>query len=414
MQLDRPFHTAPVIAYNFRSVADRRKSFGGLVENRPLYKNVMAIIALVAGLSGLIVGARTFLEKKPPEVVHDNTELIVDRSLGMRELWEGKTKLEVAQAAARSALGTIATGENLALRQFGGPCKGANTSLVVPFAQNNVKSVQHRVAAFSAAGDASLNNAINEAIGDFGDQKHFEGANKRILVITGSDDVCQDRDLLEAIGDKLASDAQGKYKIKLDFRFIGMGMNAAQRQNLSGLAELTGGKAVFANHPVDVEELLRNELKTATAPSASSAADAEKPPPGEAVKVPVRQDTHLLVDAVTGGVNHLNDALKDLEQGDFAAARAALEASRQDEKRSNAALASLGQGQRQEQFQELYQAASQCSTIHQKLLSLAEAMLKQFQTKDVKGYKVSSAEFVRLSAEFDRTAKQIDTLLARL
>lgn len=403
-------------AYNLRSMARNRKASDGLVENRPLYKNVMAIIALVAGLSALIAGAWNFLATKPPEVVHDNTELIIDRSKGMKELWDGKTKLDVARAAAHSALGTIATTENLALRQFGGPCDGANTNLVVPFAQNNVKTVQGRLAKLSGSGDASLNNAINEAIGDFGDQKHFQGANKRILVITGSDDVCKDLDLNQAIHEKLAADVNGTYTIKLDFRFVGIGMDTAQREHLSGLAKLTGGRVVFANHPDDVEQLVRNELKSddARTVSGNPQTDTKKPPPNEAAKAPVRQDTRLLVDSLTAGVNHLNEALKDIAKGDVTSAQAALAAARLDENRSDTALASLRQDQSQEQFQELYKAASKCRTIHQQLLSQAEIMLNQFQTKDVDGYSASSAQFVRLAAEFDRTAKQIDTLLGRL
>lgn len=247
------------MAYNLRNVPRKRKA-SWLLGDRPVYQNVMAAIALVAAVVGLIGGASSLLTRKAPGVVHDNTELIVDRSKAMGDPWEGTTKLQAAASAAKSVVATIATGENLALRQFGGPCQDSNSELVVPFAQNNARRVQSRLAGLSATGNTALNRAINEAIGDFADQKRFEGTNKRILVITGSDDTCQAAEVREAIREKLAADAAGAYKIRLDFRFIGLGLRPEQQQNLNELAKLTGGRAVFANHPSEVEPLLRSEV----------------------------------------------------------------------------------------------------------------------------------------------------------
>jgi hypothetical protein len=66
--------------------------------------------------------------------------------------------------------------------------------LVVPFAQSNTTYDLTQLANLTVTGNVPLNRTINEAIGDFLDQKRFEGANRWILMITGSDDtVCRAR-----------------------------------------------------------------------------------------------------------------------------------------------------------------------------------------------------------------------------
>ncbi|HXK04952.1 MAG TPA: vWA domain-containing protein [Verrucomicrobiae bacterium] len=408
--------------------------------DKPLYKNVMAVLALVAAASGLIGGAYNLLTKKAPEVVHDNTELIVDRSQAMHEPWEKTTRLDAAQSAGKAVVATIAEGENLALRQFGGPCQDSNTDLVVPFAQHNAKRVQTRLASLTAAGKAPLNRAINEAIGDFGDQKHFEGANRRILVITGSDDTCQEPELREAIRDKLAADASGAYKIRLDFRFIGIGLRPEQQRNLSELAKIAGGRAVFADHPEEVEPLLRSEVHATTSqeqpqPSSglggrssqpaptgdaagrgSQSSDVQAPPataqPTEGEKATVRRDTKEMVNTLAAGVDHLNDALASIQKGDFEAARHATDAGRAAAANSQGLipLDASGRGQ----FPALRAASGKCFELYKKLLDRASEMISFYEKKDFDSYQRSAGEFERLAKEFNRTKQQVTDLLAHM
>jgi len=408
--------------------------------DKPVYKNVMAVLALVAAASGLIGGAYNLLTKKAPEVVHDNTELIVDRSQAMHEPWEKTTRLDAAQSAGKAVVATIAEGENLALRQFGGPCQASSTDLVVPFAQHNAKRVQTKLANLTAAGNAPLNRAINEAIGDFGDQKRFEGANRRILVITGSDDTCQAPEVRQAIRDKLAADASGTYKIRLDFRFIGIGLRPEQQQNLTELAKITGGRVVFANHPEEVEPLLRSEVNAATnqeqpqprsgleertsQPTAMGDAvgrglqssDVQGPPaaaqPTGGERVMVRRDTKQMVNTLTAGVDHLNEALVSIQKGDFEAARHATDAGRA------AAANSLGlvplDASGRGQFPALRAASGKCFELYKKLLDRASEMISLYEKKDFDSYQKSAADFERLAKEFNRTKQQVTDLLAHM
>ena len=404
----------------------------------------MAVLALVAAVSGLIGGAHSLLTRKTSEVAHDNTELIVDRSQAMSEPWKGTTRLRAAESAAQTVVATIAAGENLALRQFGGPCQASNTQLVVPFAKSNAKPVQTQLANLNAAGNAGapLNRAINEAIGDFGDQKRFEGANRRILVITGSDDTCQAPELREAIREKLAADASGSYRIRLDFRFIGIGLRPEQQQNLTELAKITGGRAVFANLPAEVEPLLRSEVRAAAnqeqrqppsglaertdqpkpigvmAGHSSQSLEAQAPlataQPTEGEKVTVRRDMKQLVDTLAAGVGHLNTALASIQKGDFEAARLALATIAAQA----AALNSQGliplDARGREQFPELRDASGKCFGLYQKLAGLASEMISLYENKDFDSYQKSAAEFERQAKEFNRTKQQVTDLLAHM
>lgn len=402
----------------------KRKVFK-LLEDRPAYKNAMALFAFVAALSALIGGAHSLLTRKPPEVVHDNTELIVDRSQRMGDSWEGTTRLRVAESAARSVVGTIADGENLALRQFGGPCQASNTRLIVPFAQGNAERVRSQLDKLKPAGDAPLNRALNEAIGDFGDQKRFEGANKRILVITGSDDTCQAPELREAIREKLAAAASGSYKIRLDFRFVGIGLTPEQQQNLKELAVTTGGQANFADHPAEVEPLLRTVLHAAAnraqpqppvGPSVPQSSSAQAPPetaqPTESEKATVRLNKKELVETLAAGVGNLNTALDSIRNGDFEAARRAIMAAQSATSRSSRLIPSESAGR--EQFPELRAASARCFDLYQKLLNQAAEMISLYEKKDVYSYQKSASEFERMGKEFNRTKQQVIDLSARM
>jgi hypothetical protein len=398
-------------------MASDQKPSDGLLESRPFYKNLSFIVTLLLGLSALIGYARGWLTRTPPAPpnVFRNVEIIIDRSEQMNDLWDGERKLTIAQAAASSfIIKGVATGENLGLRQFGGPCDESGTSLVVPFAKNNKQSVQSGVDALSAAGMAPLYGAVKEAIGDFEDLKNFGSTvKKRILVIAGSSQIC-DASQKVVIQGKLSEDAKAN-SITLNFNFIGLGLKAKDQQELKDLADITHGTAFFPAHPKDVEELVARVFDQ---PAPAEATPHVMPPeitaaPQESEKASVRQDTSALKTSVQSGETDLSNVMLGLEKNDLAAARKALQAARQDEERSGAALASLRQGRREEQFPELLKAISKYWTLHRKLVDLADVIVRQFHT-DTEGYRASSAEYKQLTDEFDRTKKQIDELLKGL
>src|SRR6202165_2623893 len=144
----------------------------------------MAIIALVAAVIGFITGIQKL--RSTPEAVQQNTEIVIDRSESMNDIFEGASKLSAATEAASKVLQSVASSDNLALRQFGGPCDGDNTRLAVDWTQNHVKRLQQSLTGISkkGAGQASLAHAVIEATGDFNNHARFDKVAKRIVVIT--------------------------------------------------------------------------------------------------------------------------------------------------------------------------------------------------------------------------------------
>ena len=59
--------------------------------------------------------------------VNENAEVVLDRSAAMDGPFEGGTRWQAAVAAVDSVLASVSTRDNLALRQFGGPCDANNT-----------------------------------------------------------------------------------------------------------------------------------------------------------------------------------------------------------------------------------------------------------------------------------------------
>ena len=87
----------------------------------------MAIIALATGVLALLLKGHevlTLFKSVPPQM---NTEIVLDRSAGMNQQFEGGTKLQAALASVENVLREQPSSENVAFRQFGGPCDGDNT-----------------------------------------------------------------------------------------------------------------------------------------------------------------------------------------------------------------------------------------------------------------------------------------------
>ncbi len=100
----------------------------------------MAIIGLIGALAGGVYGVIQILHSPVFEVkkVFINIEIVLDRSSAMQQSFDRTTKWEAAVRATKKSLAEeVAQKDNLALRQFGGPCRGDNTKLVVDFDQNN-------------------------------------------------------------------------------------------------------------------------------------------------------------------------------------------------------------------------------------------------------------------------------------
>ncbi len=353
----------------------------------------MAVIALVAALGGAIAAVmKLFPTRKSPQNIHEITEIVVDGSEHMGDKgFEGGTRLQAAAESARVVLESVADSDVLGLRRFGGPCDGDNTRIVVKPAQENKRKMQKSLGSLKAEGQASLANAVIQATGDFDENESLKGLFRRIVVVTGSRDACSHGDPIAAIRSRMERIKSAN--IHLDFHFIGIGLDGAEREDVSKIAKATGGAApVFVDRRRDLEGALRKVL----------------------VVDPVVRDTQSLVTLLNAGVDHLNGVFTAIAKRDYAAAEAGLSEARNESKRSDSSLDDLGKGSRKEQFKKLYETASESRRVRDELLNLAGRMLAQAKANDVEGYNTSASEFNRLSNDYNRNGELIGVLLKQM
>ncbi len=154
---------------------------------RPILVGVITLVVIPAIYLSL---AATF--GLPPfrtsETSLSNTEILLDRSSAMQEpLESGITKQEAAIGVINKMVlnQQVVPADSLALRQYGGPCEGANTRMVVQFGQDNKENVQSALKEIELGGDTTFTTGIAEAIGDFNDSEQFQGRINTIIAITG-------------------------------------------------------------------------------------------------------------------------------------------------------------------------------------------------------------------------------------
>ena len=123
-----------------RSRARRHRS--GIPKPILLGGGVVGSVILLLGIIFLVwplVSGLLFSGKSQTSL--SNTAILIDRSALMNEsFWGGKSKLEFAQQLiGDNLLGRLSSSNaSWAIRHFGGPCDGGNTSLVTPFSPDNV------------------------------------------------------------------------------------------------------------------------------------------------------------------------------------------------------------------------------------------------------------------------------------
>jgi hypothetical protein len=363
-----------------------------LIESKRLYKNAVAVIALVAALAGAFAAVvKLFPKPEDPHDIHEIMEIVLDRSEGMGGGFEGGTKLQAAAESARNALDPLADNDVLALRQFGGPCDGDNTRMAVKPGQNNKRKIKDSLRSLAVGGQSTLVNAVIQATGDFDESERFKGVRKRIVVVTGSRDACSHRDPIASIRDRMERIKSAG--IQLDFHFIGIGLGEAEREDVTRIADATGGvKPTFVDHRQDLDGALRKVL----------------------VVEPVVRDAQSVVTLLDAGVDHLNGVFAAIAKRDYPAAETELNEARNETAKSDAALDELGKGSRKEQFKELYKTAAESRSIRNELLDLAGRMLSQAKANDVEGYNASELKFNQLSNDYNRNGTLISTLLKHM
>ncbi len=373
------------------------------IPSKPWYKNTMAILAFVGALVASVSGLIALVQRLEPAKIPQNTIIVFDRSTAMNEPFERSTKLDAAVGALKNVLQTqVAAEDNLALRLLGGSCDGENSQMVVHFRQHNEGRVQEAVQTLQPGGETTLTSALIEAIGDFNDPKRFGGPdiNKRIIVITGGSDSClHDDDPATYIRNRLEP-LGSEADIKVNFRFIGIALKPEQREQLSEIAELTGGLAeeqvedqlFFVNSQEELEEALRNVIEV------------------EPVLTNINRTTKIM-NNVTDQINLVGDAINSR---DYDAAEEGLKAARNEIDTTRPLLEDLGQRlsiQRfQEQFQKLYELVTANRDLQDKQLKLLETAISQGKSGADEARNKTIQEFNEVTAIFNTNIREVDRI----
>lgn len=361
-------------------------------EKKKLYTTTAAIVTLIGGVLAAVIKFHDVLSFFKPKQVQENTEIVLDRSEAMNQQFEGGTKLQAALAAVENVLREqVADRDNLAFREFGGPCSGDNTQLALKFDQNNVDQLRKLLQNTRAEGQASLAHAVIDASGDFNDPERFKGVSKRIIVITGGDDACVPNPI-DAIRERLERNKRAGFEIQLDYHFIGLGLTPPQQQNLAQIAQSTGGKFVFVDHREDLDKALHQLL----------------------VVEPVVNDVNSLVQILNAGVARINETIGNINAKNYSAAEAGVQAARSEFSRSDLPFRDLGKRQSNDQFRKLYQLAVANRDLQDQFLSLSTTLVSRGQANDIEGFNKTIQNYNELSATYNQRVGQINEILRQL
>jgi len=233
-------------------MTEKKGSFMQMIEK---HKKIIAWVMAVLGLTTALI--TTFdkisaLFTSPP--TQEYRLILLDSSSGMTaEFDTGKSKWECAKEAVKKAFyGHDKRIQAMALRRFGGSCSSPMGDLTLNFGEK--KKIENLFEEIQMLGDeATLIQALFNAIGDFAEQERFSSEERifnTITVITSSGEACNPEDTTR-IRKRLAA-----LDIDLEFQIIPMGLEENELEGISNLAKSLGGtyKIFPANN---VEQLER-------------------------------------------------------------------------------------------------------------------------------------------------------------
>jgi len=236
-------------------MTEKKSSFMQMIEKHK------KIIAWVTAILGLITVLTTTFDKitaffaSPPTLEY--RLLVLDSSSGMTaEFDSGKSKWDSAKEAVSKAFyGHDKRIQKLALRQFGGSCSSPVGELKLKFGQKKVSSLIDDTQML--AGEATLIQALWNAIGDFAEQERLSSDQQifnTITVITGSGEACNPQDTTR-IKKRLQA-----LNIDLEFQIIPMGLEEIELEEITNLAKSLGGtyKIFPANNKEQLERWIQN------------------------------------------------------------------------------------------------------------------------------------------------------------
>ena len=367
----------------------------------PIYKQgwfaaLSAVLGLASTALALYLGASSLIWK-PRQPVEENVEIVLDRSENMKQPFEGgSTKLEAAVHAVETVLRNQGLAQtNLAYREFGGDCNAAlvQTPPIMPFSQNNAEAIRRKaddlVAKRGAHGAANLVDAIQKAIGDFGDHILFGAVSKQIIVITGDADACDMK--LDDVHDRL-SKLHAAQKAELDFRFIAVGLEKSDEAPLNAIAKETNGEVRFAHDQQQLADILHQVM----------------------LEEPGQRAAEAINDILDAGVDRLDKVTADVNGNDYAASERNLQQAREEFVSSELPFQVLANRRTDEKYRSAFDAAQNQRKIQSQLFAIAEAMLTQARAADQDKLSASREAYSKLIVEYNTGMDHYRKLLAQL
>lgn len=257
-------------------------------EDKPVVKKIADVVSDLKTIFGFVFMLVAYFGYKfscAPEQLQavPTYEIVFDVSSAMAGDLGGESKLVSVKNALRDNLfySVIGENDNVALRFFGGACpsedeKNANKldGLAEDFGPKE-KKVQEKIVALKEdqlRGRPTLTGAVIDAIShlhaavaDFSSEKlaRFE---RRIIVITASDDACSSISFDEAIEKKLTGTG-GTIKREdievflnnIELRVVAVGVDAEQKKSLIETLRSIDNVPVFADNAFELTQLLGSQ-----------------------------------------------------------------------------------------------------------------------------------------------------------
>ncbi|MFY0622901.1 MAG: VWA domain-containing protein [Pelagimonas sp.] len=182
--------------------------------------------------------------------VAERTVFILDASSSMETELNGETRLVVAKAAVRSAIGTIHRGSpehEVGLVSFYDGCWVHPMAPVAPLASNRGALLQH-VAGLATRkyGHTPIARALEIAA------EQLEGKGGSIILVSDGEETCdKTRDMCE-----IAQDLR-RQNVELKVHFIALTLNQAQREAMLCIPKTTGGTFVAVETSADLKDAMQ-------------------------------------------------------------------------------------------------------------------------------------------------------------
>jgi Mg-chelatase subunit ChlD len=343
-----------------------------------------------ADTAGKLDEAIKTITKIPVESIikaQENIEVILDTSNIMNKAFSGKTKYEAAVQGLNKVLNLqVAEGDNLALRHFGGPCRGQNTKLLVNFGQNNADRIREALGSLRIDGETTTADAIIKAIKDFDDINRFEGVSKRALIITGGNDSCNPR-----APEDIRRELQSK-KIRPDFWFIGMDVPSDQQRQLNEIQRVTGAHMFFVKNQEELENVLERLFEIE----------------------PVIADIKTMMHILNSVIEHFNGSGRLIEKKDYLNAENLIKQGKEKFKETNLAFQDLGKRLKRDDFIMMYNLVKENRELQVKLLDIVESRIPLAKGDDRDAYNSSVENANEMVSTYNSNIQKIDEILRRL